>query len=193
MRCRSIDSKAQYLRIQASYLADAGYHAEALELLDQLLSEHPVASELAQAHLQKALSLDVMGRDDEAVEAYRASLLAERQRPTFRTAGWVEFAWFVAWKEKRELFDEALAVLAEFKSTGSAIGLMFPAGRFKYEGALALMAATCGDSERARGFAQRALESAAATDSGLRYHPEFGLIGTLDAAVRARLEAIAGE
>lgn len=191
-RCRPSDSAAQYLRIQASHLADAGYHPDALQLLDQLIREHAVEPELAQAHLQRAQSLVALGRDDDAVEAFRASLNMERRLRNFGTVGWLEFAWFIACREKRQLFDEALAVLDEFEATSNAVGLMFPGGRFKYAGALALMAAACGDAERAHEFARDALENAAATDSGLRHHSNFGVVGAVEPAVRARLEAIAG-
>ncbi len=60
-RCRGAGSKAQYLRIQACHLAEAGLHANAIELLDCLIMELPERMELANAHLQKAKSLVVLG------------------------------------------------------------------------------------------------------------------------------------
>ena len=47
-RSRGEGNKAQYLRIQAVYLAEAGHHHNAIELLDRLFAEFPQKGQLAQ-------------------------------------------------------------------------------------------------------------------------------------------------
>jgi tetratricopeptide (TPR) repeat protein len=182
--------KAQYLRIQAVYLARAGMYLPAIELLDELLAEYPVESQLASARSQRAQCLLALGRVAEVVDEYRMSLQAERDSPTFKTGAWLNFACLVAFHTMADLYDEASAVLDEFASSHS---LIFPAQRFQYAAARAFLADAKSDREAAREFARSALESAAAEHSGFRHHPRFGLVGDLDNRLEHRLAALAGE
>jgi len=85
-RSRSAFHRAQYLRIQAAHLHEAGTHplAEAaFGLLDQLLAEWPDESQLSSAHMQRAGCLIDLGRPEEALAAYQAALAARRVSPNF--------------------------------------------------------------------------------------------------------------
>jgi tetratricopeptide (TPR) repeat protein len=94
-RSRGDGNKAQYLRIQAGHLADAGHHAVAIELLDRLFAEFPQRIELAQAHSQKAESLAQLGQTEAAVKEYRAALQTERDFPNVQTNAWLDFGWLI--------------------------------------------------------------------------------------------------
>lgn len=188
-RARGSFNKAQYLRIQAACLAEAGHYEPALQLLDEMLRDHPDPSQLASARLQRGDCLVGMQRVEEAVDEYRHALQAEREYPTVKTGAWLSIACVIAFYSMHHLYDEALRVLDEF---GHPNGFMFPTERFKYAAALAFIADARGDHETARRFANAALESAAATHSGIRRHPHFGLVENLDEKLHQRLVSIAG-
>src|SRR5258708_1677279 len=88
-RCRSASKKAQYLRIQAIHLAEAGLHAAAIELLDQLFVKFPERIELTSAYLQKAESFAFLGQTEPAIREFRLALQAERDFPNVRTNAWL--------------------------------------------------------------------------------------------------------
>src|SRR5207244_3214998 len=86
-RSRGLFHQAQYIRIQANYLQDVGtpemLHA-ALALLDDLLTNYRDGFSVGTAYLQKAQCLEAFGRSQEALEAYRESLAAQRANPRVR-------------------------------------------------------------------------------------------------------------
>src|SRR5262245_61553605 len=109
-RSRGSSNKSQYLRIQASHLADAGLHADAIELLDRLLTDYPEKIEIASAHLQKANSLRILGQTGLAIDEYRAALHAERGFPNVKTGTWLDFGWFVVENQRTDLYGEVLEI-----------------------------------------------------------------------------------
>src|SRR5262249_12695215 len=115
-RSRSAANKAQYLRIQAGHLADAGHHAGAIELLDRLFSEFPERLELTQARAQKAKSLAELGEIEAAIEEYRAALQAQRDFPNVRTNAWLDFGWLVVERQLTDLYAEVSQVSQEFRN-----------------------------------------------------------------------------
>ena len=129
-RSRGASSKAQYLRIQALHLAEAGHHEGAIELLDRLLTQFPDSIEIAQAHAQKADSLAELGQTEAAIEEYRTALQRQRDFPNVRTNAWLVFEWFVVEKQLTRLYGEVARVLEEFRDEG---GLRLPA--IEYPGA----------------------------------------------------------
>ncbi|MGA2584233.1 MAG: hypothetical protein ABSG31_13220 [Tepidisphaeraceae bacterium] len=186
-RSRGAFHKAQYLRIQAVYLAEAGNHGAALDLLTELFRDCPDPSQLAQAALQRATSLLAIGRVDEAIDEYRHSLQTQRAHPGWKTGGHLEFAWLIAVRGMSNLYDEAIAVLDEFSGR---VSLAFPQHRYMHACARAIIADSRGDIKAAREFATKALDAASAEHSGFRYHPQLGLVSA-DAEMRRRLEVIA--
>jgi tetratricopeptide (TPR) repeat protein len=173
-RSRGAFKKAQYLRIQASHLAEAGHHAGALELLDRLFAEFPERTELAQAHAQKASSLASLGQIEAALQEYRAALQTERDFPHSRTNAWLDFAALVVDQQLVASYEEASQVLREF---GRDDGLTFPVIEYRCAAMQALLADARGESARARDLATLALAHAAEARSGLAYHPNVGLVG----------------
>jgi tetratricopeptide (TPR) repeat protein len=188
-RSRGASSKAQYLRLQALHLAEAGHHAGAIELLDRLLAEFPDSIDTAQAHAQKAESLAKLGQPEAVIGEYRAALQRERDFPNVRTNAWLDFAWFVVEKEMTALYDEVARDLEKFRDEG---GLKFPAIEYRYATLQALLADARGEKTRAREFAQQALAEAAKDHSGLRYHATVGLVGSERNTFANRLRTLAG-
>ncbi len=188
-RSRGASSKAQYLRLQALHLAEAGHHTGAIELLDRLLAEFPDSIDTAQAHAQKAESLAKLGQPEAVIDEYRAALQRERDFPNVRTNAWLDFGWFVVENELTPLYDEIARVLEEFCDEG---GLRFPAIEYRYAAIHALLADARGEKTRAREFAQQALAEAAKDHSGLRYHATVGLVGSERNTFANRLRSLAG-
>ena len=171
---RSRDSgKPQYLRIQALHLSNAGLSRESLELSDYLLSKFPTDAELAMVFLTRAESYEALGELDLAVESFRASLAAQRARPTMRTNAWLDFGRFVVSHRMKNLYPEVCSVLDEFSEPE---GLVFPAGRFIYLAVRAHMYENSDQMDEAISCAKGALEAAMATHSGFAFHAEVGLV-----------------
>ena len=83
-RSRGSSNKAQYLRLQALALQDAGTEVlleAAVGLLDQLLRDYPDSSLVTSTYRQRAECLADLGRYDEALANYQAALEAQRQAP----------------------------------------------------------------------------------------------------------------
>ena len=188
-RSRGSFHRAQYLRIQAFHLAEAGHNQAAIELLDELFEKYPEKWQLALARSQSAKCLLALGRVAEVVDEYRLSLQAERDDPILKTGAWLDFACLIAFHGMSHLYDEASAVLDEFSSSSS---LAFPAQRFQYSAARAFLADAAANRDAARAFAKAALENAAAEHSGFRHHSQLGLVNDLDKRLEQRLAAIAG-
>src|SRR3569833_1043991 len=93
-RSRSTAKKAQYLRIQAHHLEEAGSPellGVALNLLEKVLNEFPATFELAQAYAQKANCLAKLGKFHEAVICYRMAINTEKKFPRWGTRSWISF------------------------------------------------------------------------------------------------------
>lgn len=190
-RSRSEFHKAQYLRIQALELhrADRLQNARpSLELLDMLVERWPDESQLAAAHEQRAECLRDLGREEEAIDAYRSTFTQQRRLPQIVTNAHYEFAWWVASTGMAERFDEAMSILAEFSDDG---GIAFPALTYLAEGSRALILDARGDRLSASAHARRAVAAFAQTNSELRHHPKVGLAQVRDGAAHARLTALA--
>ena len=181
-------NRAQYLRIQAGYLQDAGHLKPALDLLARMIDQHPEKMQLAQAHLQKAQCLVTLDRPDEAEQEFRAALDCERRFPGALTQAWIEFGWFAVRQSRQRLYQEVLKVLDD----RPLAGIEFPIDRYKTNAVRSLIASEAGDSDAARTYAARALEAASLEHSGLRYHPTVGLVEKLDAEIHKKIESLAG-
>ena len=98
------------------------------------------------------------------------------------------FAWFVVSKQLTDLFDEALAILEEFRDES---GLTFPVIEYQYYAARSIIADDRGDKRNAREFARNALKEASKEHSGLRYHSMLGLVGSQSKEMEKKLRALA--
>jgi tetratricopeptide (TPR) repeat protein len=186
-RSRGAFYKAQYLRIQAVTLLATGSPAlvpSALALVARLLREYPDEEQLL-ARTTRAECLARLGRWDEALDAYRVALDWERTHSGHHAEAYLDFVHLILYLERRDLYGEAEGVLDAFGGTE-----LFPVSGFRFAAARALLAEYAGDRSRAIRWAQTALEAAARTESGLRYHPDLGLVGSQHTTTVARLRAL---
>ena len=183
-------NRPQYLRIQAVHLAGAGNHVAALQLLDQFLDIDDGGIDLAQAQLQRAESLLAKGNKLDAINAFRASLDAERKRPNVQTEAWLLFPWFIVETQNVELHAEAGDILSEFAKLRSPT---FPVSDYRFHCVKAILLAHDGDHAQARDHAEKALAASNATHSGFRYHSRLGLVRDKSTTVHERVCQIAAK
>jgi len=186
---RTVEKKAQYLRVQAVELLTTGTAegAEAArELVEVLLKDYAIPFELAQAYLIKGECLERARDLPGAIAVYRQSLEAQRVYPNVRTTAPLAFGWLVATHPFPEHYEEPLRVLDEFEDSA------FPLSRYRTYGARALINDALGRDSAAKKWAALALDAASAQHSGFRYHPRLGLVENPDERIRARLRELAG-
>lgn len=184
-RSRSGFHKAQYCRIQAYELEQAGLCKEALGLLDFAAAEWPDNRSLATEYSQRATCLEKLGEKSAALAEYRHVFDAQRKLPSILTAAHLDFALLVALTPFPECYGEALSVLSEFPSH-----FPFPFEVFKEAAARAIIARARGECAEARRQAGIALEAAAKHHSGFRYHAKLGLVGEEHSDLIDRLREI---
>ncbi len=164
--------KEQYLRIQACTLARS--HPEvALQLLDRYFALKDDFDH-AQAYVDRATALLALGRVNEAIESYNAALAREAEFPNLQTPAYLDLPYLIATRGIREKYDDGIQALEKYKARLSPVA--FPADRFRWHAAYALIAAERNDAASAKLHAQSALEAAALDHSGFRYHPTLGLV-----------------
>jgi len=159
--------KAQYVRIQALHLQDAGtprmFYA-AIKLLELMIEKWPEPSQLPMAYLQKAECLDALGLVEEAIQAYRDSLDAKRSFPKAQTEASISFGMFAVDHELTSLYDEVDDALDEFRSLAGS-----PAREYHYFAVKAIIAKYRGDIDKACDYAKKAIDAAQKTYSGTHY------------------------
>ena len=187
-RSRTSFHKAQYLRIQATHLQQVGtdsmLHA-AVELLDRMIHDYPEASQLSSAWQQRGQCLVDLGRHDEAIEAFRGALQAQRKAPGWRNEAHLDLGELIVQLRRRELYPEAIRALTEFGGEE-----VFPVSVYRHAVTRALIADAMGESATARGYAQQALAAAAKDESPFRYHRNLGLVRFVDPDVLAKLREL---
>jgi tetratricopeptide (TPR) repeat protein len=184
-----LTSRAQYLRIQAIHLSNTGSPAlleAAVVLLDRFILSYPHDVFIAQAHTQRANCLADLERPSEAVEAFRAAFSAMRRFPSVRPNTETDFGLFVVERHLQPLYDEALALLDEFDHASP-----FPLDVYCRQGIRAILNARKGRLDVAAPAAARALKAAGRQTSGLRYHPNLGLVEDRSSSFHRELLAIA--
>lgn len=178
-RSRDPFHRAQYLRIQALCLEQAGIVGPAVSLLEQALVEDPTGSEVAAIHHQLGTCREKQGRFLEAVADVRRALAAET--PNRRTGAWLTLGRMVVEHEMPHLYDEVLAIVeARTERENGSGSVSFPSERYLLSAILAVINARLGREEAAQRLARAALSAAAETSSGLRYHPQVGLVTDRD-------------
>jgi tetratricopeptide (TPR) repeat protein len=186
-RSRGAANKAQYLRIQAYHLAEAREYEVALELLEQLLKEYPEAFELEAVYDLQARCFIGLDNIDKAIEAYHSCFEFQKLYPHERTHAKLDYCWLIAINKISHLYAEVEPLLKKYQSS---ISLSFPIQLFKLAATRALIAEEEGRLEYAAMFIKHAMNAAQQNNSGLRYHPNLGLVGEIPREVAQRLAAI---
>jgi tetratricopeptide (TPR) repeat protein len=179
------DNRAQYLRIQAGCLADAGLPQPALELLEEVVTGYPDSLEVATALGQMGACRIALGDSPGALEAYAASV--ERMRGSRMISdAWLDYGLCAAALAVSEHYER---VLRAFEDMTPRWSLWLPHDSFRIHAARALIwretgLAGAGDEARA------ALAAADQQTSGLAGRPKLGLVADRYPDVRSRLVAI---
>lgn len=183
-RLRRARKKSEYLRIQASYLAETD-PTVALGLLEHYfgLGEHV---DITQAYVDKARALVALNDCGGALASYEAALERERQRPSLKTQAYLDFPCLVIEAKIEPMYARALDVL-----TANQDRPMFPVDRFRAHGARALLLHHFDRKEEARADATLALAAAQETQSGFRYHQNLGLVRSANDEFATRVAALA--
>ncbi|MCL2700366.1 MAG: hypothetical protein FWE88_01580 [Phycisphaerae bacterium] len=184
-RSRGAANKSLYLLIQAEHLQDASppLYREALALLERALTEWRYDSQRAVAFLRKAQCLLETEGFDAAIPFYRQSLEFEKQYTTTRTIAWREFPWQIVKHRRTDLYEEALKWLDIER-------VAYPIDRYCMSTVCAIVWMHQGDPVNAKAVAATALKAAEIAFSGLRYHPNHGLVGDIEPWAKAELERI---
>ena len=171
-KLRRARDKFQPLRIQAYHLENTDPKA-ALALLERYfaLGNH---FDMASAFLHQAEAYLTLGEQEQALASLERALQRERNFPNVKTQAWSRFALLVAERKLEHLYDKALKVLEENPLRSHS----FPVDVFQWHAAFALIADARGVRDYATESAAKALEFADLTDSGFRYHPRVGLVGS---------------
>jgi len=185
-RCHSDMDKAQYLRIQATYLEEK-YPAEAIQLLTMVINEYPEQTQLAQSYLQMARCQIKLNKTESVIDYFRRALNYEQEHPSSSTRAYLEFPMYIINTVNTALYSEALGVLEKIKDR-----LSFIIDAYQYHSVSAIIKDYYGDREQSKKHAQVAMAEANKSHSGLRYHPKVGLVNKNDNIFQDRLKNIVG-
>ncbi len=187
-RSRSPYHKAQYLRIQALYLHEAGFSRPALDLLRIVFDKYPEDSELSSSYLQAAEAHAHFGENLSAVNAFREAIVAQRNYPNSHNHCWLEFGYFVVEKRLAHLYSEVSAAFEEFEEE---VELLLASDGYKFFATLAIIAESRGEHIAAQEMALKALDLSTVRSSGFRYHPKIGLLRKEDFTLEQELIRLA--
>jgi hypothetical protein len=185
-RLRRARDKSKYLRIQAWHLAES-HPGVALRLLEQYF-QLGESFDRVWAYCDQARALAALGDVEGAVYAYEAALQREREVPSVKARAFIDFPRLVVEAGLEGLYERALEVLNSPRDQ-----IQFPVDRYYTNGLRAVILHHLGRTEEARAVAGLAMAAARETHSGLRYHPDLGLVGTADDALGRRIAAIASQ
>lgn len=183
----SAGKRAQFLRIQAAHISETRPDI-VLTLLERYFaeSESEPSWDVVAAHQQRAAALLDLERLEDALDSFRAALKCESGSAMAVASSLLEFPFLIATLGRVHEYDEALEVLARYDEALFVI----PVWTFFHRAALALILGDRGDAEGAVRNARAALRAARATESGLQYHAESGLVGPEHDGVVRRLEQL---
>lgn len=183
-RSRSVDSRSQYLRIQAGYLAE-GVPQAAEELLSLLIEKYPNPTQLASAYEQ--LAELALARKDEAkaIEWFRKVMRQQEAVPNILTTAHHRFAVLVVMEKKTHLYGEVHELLLKYGRSDH-----FPIDSFLSNGCLGIIKWHMGEEVLAQNYCRKALESMRMTETQFRYHRKVGLVTSPEKKFVGMLERI---
>jgi len=182
-RSRGAYHKAQYLRIQASYLLgseDKELQTVGLELMERLIKDFP-SEDFSTVFGKEQLGdyFFVNGDYENAEDYYRQVVDHYKRSNRGGTSGVadVKLVETILESDQRDKFDAAYKLLTlEFEKTGGSLSLNDD--RFFYARVLADLCDKQGKSDEARQYANKALEIARITEPQFDRHKTVGLVRT---------------
>jgi tetratricopeptide (TPR) repeat protein len=141
---------------------------------------------MAEAFLERARAHLAAGRQEEALQSLDNALQREREFPNVKTQAWSCYTLLVAQQKLDHLYDSALKVLRE----NPIKAVSFPVDGFLWNATFALIADARGLRDQAVQCAGKALRFADLTQSGFRYHPDVGLVGSDYGNIKRELHRI---
>jgi len=179
--------KSEYLRIQAYYLRET-YPLTALELIDLYFANQkdgePDVMD-SSVHESKALALLNLGRTREALAALENALKREEEFPNSISDANMTYADLITREHMIEKYADALNVLSRYSDR-----YIFPIQFYRLWGYRAVIFEDIGNMFDATKCAEKAMEYDEMTHSGLRYHPDLGLVQYPDDFLGTRLKNI---
>jgi len=147
-------------------------------------------TELALVYLLLAEANAALHKIPEAKEFFEKCLAQEAKRPNSRTQVNSDYPEFIVVNELKDSYDLARQLASKSIDTD---GLTFVFQHFVFHGVMAIVHRERGEKLLAREHAQKAIDLTKQKYSGLRYHPEMGLVDTIRYAVLLKkIKAIAG-
>jgi tetratricopeptide (TPR) repeat protein len=174
-------TKGQYLRIQASALAES-HPQVTLDLLEQYFSLEEEQFDESLAHVIRAGALSALGKMEDAITSYEAALSHETRRPNVLSGAHLELPYFIAVHSMAGHYERAVELLNAHRDR-----LTFPVEHFMWHASHALIAGATGDHSAAIEHAGQALEFASLKKSGFSRHPTIGLVAAEHEEVLRRL------
>lgn len=168
-RSRGDFNKAQYARIKALALFESNKHKEAIELLNFVLDNYPVKTELSACYNQLARAYAEIDNQEKAIEFYEKSIKQEKDFPNVITSTKLMYPEYIVRNRMEKSYARALEILK------TNTNLIMPAQNFLYYGLMFLLLKEI-DLTKAIRAKNMALEYADLTNSGMRYHKKLGLV-----------------
>ena len=187
---RSRRQRSEYLRIQALTLSESTQKNSAkaaIELAMRFLALKKAGLGVAQMHASIAKALTTLGDPVGAIDAYVAATDAEYSQPNVRGYHYIDFAWFAATHSRTEVFEKVLSIVERNRKDQD---LAFPAIRYRFFGAMALISSALGDRQSAKRMAQNALEASDQGYGPLKSHPSLGTVESIDHDIHVQLQQL---
>lgn len=179
--------RAQYLKIQALTLRDAGDFGAALELVELAIEKFP-NREATQLRKLRAECLWALGLREESLEAYRAAFEAQREQRNILCNVALSFAEAFLDVNDGAHRRELLELLREEVTQPESFG---PFLEFQYALMFTRLLAGLGDMHAAAKWADRALAAQRAKVSGLRHYTSVGWASGVDEGTEIWLRQLA--
>jgi len=179
-RSRRIYNKAQYLRIQASYLLDSedlNIQNAGVTLMQRMINEYPTEEfstifgheQLGDYYFKKSDYQNAVRFYDFVNDCYKKS--REYRSGTSSIAD-LKLVEVILKASLHDRFDEAYEICKNYQTEY----ILINSDKYYYFELSALICNISGRKEEAKGYAKKALEMSKITEPQFRYHKNFGIV-----------------
>ena len=195
-RSRGAFHKAQYLRIQASYLLRSEYENiqnVGVALMQRMINEYPT-EESSTVFGHEQLGDYYLGKSDyqNAVRFYDfVNDCYKKDRKYRNCTSWIadlKLADVILTTNLQDRFDEAYEICKNYRIADISLN----SDKYYYFELSALICNVLGKKEEAKEYAKKALKMSRVTEPQFRYHKNVGLVDTSEEQL-TRLKKIANE